>query len=117
MRSFKACAVAAEELRDINTFVVVLAENRDGSGARLELQRLLSLDEQDRRLAMDTYCLCTEDGATVYGGIKSWTLRSDLLEIDLDVQATEALRVQGFAISFPAEDFPMLKEGLAKVLG
>jgi len=117
MLTFTARAVAAEERRDLNTFVVVLAENQDGSGARLELQKALCLDEQDRKLEMDTYCLCTEEGATFYGGIKSWKLMSDLLEINLDMQAAEALGVQGFAISFSAKDFAMLEEGLAKVLG
>jgi hypothetical protein len=65
---------------------------------------------------METYCLCTEEGATAYGGVKTWALRPGLLAIHLNEQAAEALGAQGFAISFPAEDFPMLKEGLAKVL-
>jgi hypothetical protein len=117
MRRFKACAVAAQEHRDINTFAVVLAEDRDGSGARLELQKALSVDEQDRRFEMDTYCLCTEDGATVYGGVESWTLSSNLLVINLNAQATESLGVQGFAVSFAAEEFALLKEALSKVLG
>jgi Immunity protein 10 len=116
MLTFTARAVAAEELRDINTFVVVLAENHDGSGARLELQKALRLDERDRKLEMDTYCLCTQEGATFYGGIESWKLMSDLLEINLNTRATEVLGVLGFAISFSAKDFAMLENGLAKVL-
>jgi hypothetical protein len=91
--------------------VVVLAENPDGSGARLELQKALSLDEQDRKLGMDTYCLCTDEGATFYGGIKSWKLMPDLLEINLNMQAAEALGVQGFAISFSAKELAILEEG------
>jgi hypothetical protein len=61
MRRFRANAVAAVELPELETFAVVLAEEPDG-GERLELQKAFSFDEQDRRLGMDTYCLSTETG-------------------------------------------------------
>jgi hypothetical protein len=118
MRRFKAKAVAPVELPDLNTFAVVLAEEPDGSGARLEIQKSLSFDEQDRRLGLDTYCLCTEEGATYYGGVTSWTLTQDSLEVRLDAQAAKALGVQGgFVVNFATENLPILKEGLQKVLG
>jgi len=117
MRTFSARAVAAEELRDLNAYVVVLAESLDGSGARLELQKALSFDEQDRALGLDTCCLCTETGATCYGGVVAWTLKPDALEIRLDADAAEALGTPGFAIALPPTELAELRDGLARVLG
>jgi hypothetical protein len=117
MRTFTAHAVAAEELRELYAFVVVLAEDPDGSGPRLELQKALSFDEQDRMLGLDTYCLCTEAGATCYGGVKAWTIGPDALEIRLDADAAETLGTPGFAIDFPPEEFAALRDGLTRVLG
>jgi hypothetical protein len=117
MRRFTGRAVAVQELHDLNAFVVVLAENPDGSGARLELQKALSFDEQDRTLGLDTYCLCTEAGATCYGGVIAWTLGPNALEIRLEADAAETLGAPGFAIDFPSEDFAALRGGLTRVLG
>ncbi|HTN88573.1 MAG TPA: Imm10 family immunity protein, partial [Sorangium sp.] len=99
-------------------FVVILAEYPDGSGARLEIQKPLSSDEQDRRLGLDTYCLCTEDGATHYGGVTSWALTQSSLEILLDAKAADALGVEGgFVVDFSPESRTALKDGLDRVLG
>jgi len=89
--SFIAGAVGIEELPDVNSFVVVLAEQADGSGARLELQRALSFNEQDRKLGMDTYCLCVTSGATHYGGVTSWSVRERRLELALTDDAAATL--------------------------
>ena len=70
MRRFIATSVAAANVQDLNALVVLFAENPDGSGARLELQRALSFDAQDCQLSHDTYCLSTETGATYYGGVR-----------------------------------------------
>jgi hypothetical protein len=88
---FIAGAVGIEERPDVNSVVVVLAEHADGSGARLELQRALSFDEQDRKLGMDTYCLCVTSGATHYGGVTSWSLRQGRLELALTDDAAATL--------------------------
>lgn len=118
MRRFKAKTLTAVALPDINTFAVVLAEGPDGSGVRLEIQKSLSFDEQDRRYGQDTYCLCTEEGATYYGGVTSWTLTQDSLEVRLDATAAEALGVEGgFVVDFAPESLPALKEGLERILG
>jgi Immunity protein 10 len=119
MRKFTATAVASTEIPDLDAFVVVLAENMDGSGLRLELQRGLSFDEQDKRLGQDTYCLCTEQGATHYGGVKSWRLKDDELEIDLDDKAAADLGVAGgFVVELKVDKATMarLEEGLNRVL-
>ncbi|WP_437577609.1 Imm10 family immunity protein [Sorangium sp. So ce887] len=113
MRRFEARTLASGEHPDINTFVVILAEHADGSGARLEIQKPLSSDEQDRRLGLDTYCLCTEEGATHYGGVMSWTLTQSSLKILLDAKAAEALGVEGgFVVDFAPESRMVARVGL-----
>lgn len=115
MRMFNATAVAAVELAEHRVFTVVLAENSDGGGERLEIQKALSFDEQDRRLGMDTYCLCTAKG-TAYGGVTSWALAGDSLEIRLDAKAESALGVDGgFLVGFPPEYRQVLEESLARL--
>jgi hypothetical protein len=117
MRRFSAHAVAAVELPEYETFTVVLAENADGDGERLELHKAFSFDEQDRLLGMDTYCLRTEAGTT-YGGVTSWTLTQDALEVRLDEKTAALLGVEGgFLVSFPREYLQTLREGLGRVLG
>lgn len=118
MRRFRARAVAAMELPDLNTFAVVLAEEPDGSGLRLEIQKSLSPDEQDRQLGLDTYCLCTEDGVTHYGGVTSWSLTQGSLRILLDAKAEEVFGVEGgFVVDFPSESTAALQRGLKVVFG
>jgi hypothetical protein len=104
MITFEAHAVNASEIPELDVFVVVLAEEPDGSGRRLELQRALEIDEQDRELGQDTYCVCTEDGACCYGGVASWSLVGDELRILLDARAATTLGVtDGFVIRLRAD--------------
>ncbi|WP_437335069.1 Imm10 family immunity protein [Sorangium sp. So ce394] len=118
MRRFKAKALAVAEDPDLNTYAIILAEQSDGSGMRLEIQKSLLSNEQDRQLGLDTYCLCTEEGSTHYGGIVSWTLAHDSLEVELDAKAADALGVEGgFVVDFAPENRPALKDGLDRVLG
>jgi hypothetical protein len=117
MRGFKANAVAAVELPEHEAFSVLLSEYPDGDGERLEFHRAFSFDEQDRVLGMDTYCLCTEAG-TAYGGVTSWTLTRDSLEVRLDETTAGLLGVEGgFLVNFPQEHLQTLREGLERVLG
>jgi immunity protein 10 of polymorphic toxin system len=119
MVRFQARAVSATELPDLEVFVVVLAEEPSGGGARLELQRALSFDEQDEELGLNTYCLSTEQGATHYGGVVSWTLTSNSLEVVLNGSAGECLGAgKGFFVELEAdpEALAALKQGLERVL-
>jgi hypothetical protein len=119
MLVFKAAAVAATELADLNAFVVVFAENADGSGERLEVSRALVEDEQSRALGLDTYCLSTEAGATCYGGVASWSLSAGTLEILLDATAAETLGVEGglrIELNVGREAQEAAKAGLTRVL-
>jgi hypothetical protein len=119
MTSITAGAVAVEEMSDINTFVVVFAQNGDGSD-RLEIQRALSFDEQDRQSGMDTYCLCLASGATHYGGVESWRLDEGGLELRLAGDAAEELGVEG-VVRVDIQMAPAVREkvaaGLARALG
>jgi hypothetical protein len=117
MRRLTARVVAAVEPPDLETFTVVMAESPDGEGERLEFHKADSFDEQDRMLGMDTYCLCTESGTT-YGGVVSWTLSHDSLEVRLDQKAASDLGIEGgFLVNFPPEYLRTLRDGLERVLG
>lgn len=103
----------------MNAFGVILAEHADGTGMRLEIQRALEFDEQDRATGMDTYCLCTERGATHYGGVVSWRLEHDVLEVLLDEQASAELETNGFRVglSLERDTHAVLRAGLVRVFG
>lgn len=117
MRRFEAKAVASVELSDIDTFAIVFAQELDGGGTRLEIQRALSFDEQDRKNGQDTYCLCTEGGVTHYGGVTSWVLSKDSLEIRLDAKASTVFGVEeGFAVALPRDRPARLKDDLERAL-
>ena len=119
MLRFKAVAICAMEMEELDCFVVVLAEHSDGTGARLEIQRALLFDEQDRSLGQDTYCLCTEAGAVCYGGVVSWRIVDNALNIVLDATAAKTLGVTGgYVIDIEAspETRSVLKDGLERVL-
>lgn len=117
-RRFRASAVAFETMADLNCFVIVLAEHADGTGERLELQRAITFDEQDRALGQDTYCLTTSDGATRYGGVRSHDLADGRLQIQLDDDAAATLGVDGFVIQLnPSVNTTSLHEAIRRVLG
>jgi Immunity protein 10 len=115
---FNAAAVGAEEMTDNNCYVLVLAEQSDGTGQRLEFQMARSY-EQDKTFGMDTYCLCTETGACHYGGVTSWTLIEDqaVLIVTLNKAASKVLDVVGgFRIKVPHRDLPIVRESLHRIL-
>lgn len=119
MRSFTARAVAAEELPDLETFAVVFAENVDGSGQRLELQRSLPPNEDEEDEDMQTYCVCTEDGACCYGGVTGWSLDGARFELRLDERAARVFGADGFVVTLEEDpavaNDPALRAGLARV--
>jgi len=117
MRRFRANAVSAEVVHELNTFSVVLGERPDGSGMRLEIQKALSFQDQDLASGHDTYCLGTEEGATHYGGVTSWTIEPGALTLLLAPEAAEALGVDiGFLVAFPSARTVELKEALSRAL-
>ncbi len=91
--AFTATAIAVVEDRELNYRGVVLAEREDSDGPRLEITRSIETDAQDARLEMDTYCLCTNSGATHYGGVKEWSFSPKGLRLELSAKAADALEL------------------------
>jgi hypothetical protein len=120
MLAFVAKGVSATELADLNAHVVVLAEDPDGdSGPRLEISRSLVHSPQDRALGLDTYCLSTQTGATVYGGVVSYRIEDETLTMRLDPRAQEILGVpEEFSIRLDADKSAMesVRLALASIL-
>ena len=115
MTSFVATAGAVETLDD--TFLVVLAETEDGD-TRIEFQRGLTFDAQDKALGMDTYCLCTEKG-TYYGGAQSWQVSEGCLHLSLNAAAAKALRLDtevSIALQLPENTVDQVTAGIERVL-
>jgi hypothetical protein len=116
VQRFLAAAVSAQDIPDMNTTVMLVAENPDGSGQRLEIQRAMTLDERHESADLDTYCICTETGATHYGGILSYVIQDGSLKISLDRDASAELGVGGFDISFAPARTAAVGSALARLL-
>lgn len=96
---------------------VIVAEEESGEGARVELQRATSFDDQDRALGQDTYCLSLHTGACVYGGVTRWLLVPGRLKLELSKEASDALELDTeLTIEFGAQQPADLEEWLPKVL-
>lgn len=94
-----ARAVAFLRDEDLEVELLVLAEQADGSGRRLELQRPLTTTADDTRLGIDTYCLVNETGATYYGGVDAWSVDNDVLYLELSAAAANTLGItDGYVI-------------------
>lgn len=109
-------AVAASQLDDLNTFVVVMAEEADGSGNRIELQRALEFDQQDRSLGMDTYCTYLADGACQYGGIRKCVLNGNELRLEFASETASTLGVHEHIVVQLDVDAPSLDQVRAGIL-
>ncbi|MET0342387.1 MAG: Imm10 family immunity protein [Polyangiales bacterium] len=117
MRRFRASVVIAEEISDLDAYVIVLAERSNGTGMSLEIQHSLSFDARDRTRVASA-CLSTESGATHYGAATCWTLRDESLELHLDAAAARALEVEGgFWIDISPEQSSTLRAALRRVRG
>jgi hypothetical protein len=114
--SFVASAVAFERADDLNAQYLVLAEHADGSGRRLEVQRSLRVDEQDRSLGMDTYCLVTEEQATHYGGVLDWRIEGSTLHVDLTEEADRVIGASEFRVTLPESERAKVQRALLVLL-
>jgi len=96
MMTLRVRAATAIQLDELNTFAVIMAEETDGSGNRIELQRALEFDERDYALGQDTYCTYLDDGACEYGGIRKCVLNHNelLLEFSAETALTLGLDEQ-----------------------
>jgi len=120
MEWFTARMLVAEEARDLNSFIVFLYENADGTGEHIEFQRSLVFDEQDAEHGMDTYCIATGEGASHYGGLVWWSVCDKTLILQIDPRAAAVLGVdQDLHISLEIERTTVLQliECMKRVLG
>lgn len=116
MTMFRARSVFCGEVAP-GVIGVLMAEGESGEGARVELQRATTFDEQDRALGQDTHCLGLHTGANVYGGVTAWALTPGRLTLELSKEATEALDVGAeLTMDFDAQLVVDLEEWLPKVL-
>jgi hypothetical protein len=116
MKNFEATAIAAQEMIDINTFALVLAEHPDGSGRRVEIQKALTFDEQDRQSGQSTYCICSETGAAHYGGIANWVLGGNVLRIVFSETAALVFGADQVQILFPPANHSVIETALRRLL-
>lgn len=113
MISFEARAVAFDRDDELETEALFLAEDEQGAGRLLEVQKAFAWDEQDRRLGQDTYCLVDENQATHYGGVASWRLDANVLEINLTPDASGVFGASSYRIDL---DDPCAVELVSKNL-
>lgn len=119
MERLTVSKIAAEELVDLNAYVVVMQELDNQGGERIELSRSILVDDQDRRLGLDTYSITTSTGATHYGGITSCVLIDRTLRIDIDADASNELGINGgYEILLDVDEYciNLLKAGLLRIL-
>lgn len=111
--------VDIEELPDVETLAVGLTEAEDGNGPSLLFSiPTLPYDEQDRALGQDTYCVVSETGATVYGGLSACVLRDDVLILGFTAIAATALdlpRMLQLPLHVDAAAIAELRDGLRRV--
>jgi len=85
----RANAVGVDDSDDCLT--LGFAEESDGSGPALVLQRAREFAEKDVKAGTATYCLTTDTQTTTYGGIESWQLAEGWLKLKLSTKAAEDL--------------------------
>lgn len=118
MDRFTAHAGAVEVLEDYNTFLVVLAESKDGKGARLEFQRSIEPDDDDIALGSGAYCLVTQMHASCYGGVKWWNVKKNVLNLLLTERTADTLGTTGriaITMKLPQSDIDAIVAGLERV--
>ena len=100
---------------------LVMAEQSDGGGARLEIHRSSQPSDQDRRLGQNDHCLVVESGACHYGGVLRWRLAGGNLRLVLTKEAATELGLEErdvvvrFSPGPPSE--VELSDGLTRLLG
>lgn len=113
---FAAKAVAATRVEGAD--VVIVAENEDGSGRRLEISASVEATSQDRVLGQDTYCLVDDSGVTHYGGVTDWALEGEVLRLTLGADGADLFGRAGWVIRLAvcAADRTKLGEALRRLL-
>jgi hypothetical protein len=83
-----------DTLNDLNVRIVGLSEDVAGTtGKCLLFQRALESTDQDRALALDTFAVSNEGGATEYGCVRRYSLGPHSLSLQFTRDGAEALGV------------------------
>lgn len=111
---FVARALAVEDLPDLNTFLIALADDAEEPTHTLELQKMLEDDGDDD---YGSYCLVVDAGATHYGGITACRLSGCTLVLSLDKAASGALGTDCFVVELDLDEGERaaLRGGLARL--
>ncbi|GGK19565.1 hypothetical protein GCM10008955_11260 [Deinococcus malanensis] len=113
---FTSRALAVEELINVDTFLIALADSADQPTRLLELQKSLVADE-DEEHDFDSYCLVVDGAATHYGGVLVCHLTAQTLQLQLDEQAADVLETDGFEIALDLSmvEWAVLRAGLMRL--
>jgi hypothetical protein len=110
---------AAVEDPETDAFIVGLAERADGGGRNLIFQCTLDPAHPADPADVDGYCLTDEVGATVYGGVLTWSIDADTLNLTLESEAAATLglaTVSTFPLGIPPADIATVSAGMSRVL-
>jgi hypothetical protein len=118
MMQMDVAALGYFDPAEFGTEGVVFADTPDGDENTLEIQRGTDEpDEQDVERGQDTYCLVVNAGATVYGGVRAWTLGANDLRLELEPWAAAELGVDDeLVFDLTRVDASGLRDTLERVL-
>lgn len=114
--TFTARAVACQFFDDLDTYELILAEESDGGGGRLEIQRPLSPTDDDLDLGQDTYCIVVHTGACHYGGIAAWKVDSTGLNIRLTDEAAQVFGTCQFRVVLPRDRTAEVEAAMRRIV-
>ncbi len=93
MQTFTIRQVVVDNDPTSDSITIGFGETSCPDTAGLILQSARVFDERDIAHGMNTYCLSTSNGATVYGGVERVTMRGHQLGIVLSSIAADALNI------------------------
>jgi hypothetical protein len=109
-----------DTLNDLNVRIVGLSEDVAGAtGKCLLFQRALESTDQDRALAMDTFAVSNEVGATEYGCVRGYSLGPNSLRLQFTLDGSDALGVPQdtlLALDLSDRAITTIRSGLKAVL-
>lgn len=97
--TFDAHACAVWEGKELNTYVIVLADDEQTPKCWVELHKSSETEGQSIDHGISGYCVVTDSGAVYYGGINSCILENGQIILDFDEEATITLGVNGYRIN------------------
>lgn len=101
---FIAVAVAYRQDPAMEAEYLVLAEDRDGRGHTVEVQRSLSHESDgDRTVGADGPCVVIDGGPTAYRCVERWAAAHSIVVIQLTKAGSDELGVTTIQIELPEE--------------